>query len=119
MHRFISECVCGANASVIRVRRFRFRRGQSGFAAPQRSVRGWFGCASSAFGHGPANPCGIFDMPCPYWRNGNGEENDVALCRKDRRPSCGVTLAQAEAYATERRFPHFLNFHSEKTFRSS
>jgi hypothetical protein len=19
-----------------------------------------------AFGHGPADPCGIFDMPCPY-----------------------------------------------------
>jgi len=35
-------------------------------------------------------------------KNGNGEENDVALCRKHREPCCGVTLAQAEAYATER-----------------
>jgi len=42
-------------------------------------------------------------MPCPYRRNGNAEENDVALCRKHREPCCGVTPAQAEAYATERK----------------
>jgi hypothetical protein len=32
-----------------------------------------------------------------------GEKNDIAICAKNRRSSCGVTVAQAEAYATERR----------------
>ena len=26
----------------------------------------WLRGACRAFGHGPANPCGICDMPCPY-----------------------------------------------------
>jgi hypothetical protein len=27
---------------------------------------GWRAVACGAFGHGPANLCGICDMPCPY-----------------------------------------------------
>jgi hypothetical protein len=43
------------------------------------------------FGHGPANSCGICDMPCPTEET----KNDAELCAENSRACYVVALAQA------------------------
>ena len=66
------------------------------------TVREWRASAYGAFGHGPADLCGICDMPCPYWGKSENEERGRD-CAKHLRLCCVLLGAQAEAYATARR----------------